>query len=124
LASLALGLVFALAACPKLQAPADFAETIRGYEILPEALVTPLSVYLPTLELWSALFILLAPRPFRRSGALVLAILLLIFMIAAAQGLIRGLDFDCGCFGGQDGRKPGLLFFGENPAKKNPSGKG
>ncbi|MDR2386163.1 MAG: hypothetical protein LBE80_01085, partial [Deltaproteobacteria bacterium] len=114
LATLALAIVFLIAAWPKIQAPVAFAEDIRGYQILPEALVSPLSVYLPMLELWSALFVLLAPRPFRRTGALVLAGLLLVFMAAAAQGLWRGLDFDCGCFGSQDGRKPGLLFFLED----------
>jgi hypothetical protein len=35
-------------------------------------------------------------------------------MAAAAQGLARGLDFECGCFGSQDGRRPGPLFFLED----------
>ena len=37
--------------------------------------------------------------------------MLLAFMAAALQGLIRGLDFDCGCFGPADGRTPGVGFF-------------
>ncbi|MDR3134581.1 MAG: hypothetical protein LBU69_00635 [Deltaproteobacteria bacterium] len=114
LSRLALALVFVLAAWPKIIAPTDLAEAILGYRLLPEILVAPMSLALPFLELWSALAVLLGPRAFRRAGALILALLLLAFMVAAAQGLLRGLDFDCGCFGSQDGRRPGLVFFLED----------
>ncbi|MDR2367420.1 MAG: hypothetical protein LBF58_04805 [Deltaproteobacteria bacterium] len=113
-ARLALGLVFLWAAWPKMLAPNDLAEIITGYRLLPLWLVAPASLLLPALELWSALAVLIGPRRFRRAGAMILAVLLLIFMTAAAQGLLRGLDFECGCFGGQDGRRPGPLFFLED----------
>jgi hypothetical protein len=55
--------------------------------------------------------VLVGPRAYRRSGALILGALLLIFMAAALQGLIRGLDFECGCFGPAGRRPPGAMFF-------------
>jgi uncharacterized membrane protein YphA (DoxX/SURF4 family) len=114
LARLLLGLVFLMAAWPKIQAPVDLAWAIVGYRLVPEVLVAPLALFLPWLELWSALAVLIGPRKFRRAGAMMVAFLLLSFMAAAAQGLARGLDFECGCFGTQDGRRPGLLFFLED----------
>jgi hypothetical protein len=94
--------------------PLNLAETIVEYRLVPLRLVPFLALFLPSVELWSALAVLAGPRRFRRAGALILALSLLIFMAAAAQGLARGLDFECGCFGSADARKPGLLFFIED----------
>jgi hypothetical protein len=87
---------------------------MTGFRILPLALIAPASVLLPAFELLAALAVLIGPRPYRRAGALILGLLLAVFMLAAAQGLARGLDFECGCFGAGDGRKPGLLYFLED----------
>jgi hypothetical protein len=89
----------------------ELAEAIIGYQILPEVFIAPAALVLPLVEIWAALAVLFAPRPYRRAGAAILLASLVIFVAAAAQGLIRGLDFDCGCFGPSDGRKPGLIFF-------------
>ena len=102
---------FIWAAASKIPKPMELAETIMGYKMAPEPLIAPLALILPFVELWAALAALIGPKTARRAGALILLILLIAFMAAAAQGLIRGLDFDCGCFGGGDGRKPGVLFF-------------
>ncbi|MDR1546764.1 MAG: hypothetical protein LBU12_08685 [Deltaproteobacteria bacterium] len=113
-ARLVLGGAFIWAAVAKIGRPQELAETIVGYRLLPEALIAPLALTLPFLELWAALAALAGPPRFRRAGAVLLGLMLAAFMLAAAQGLIRGLDFECGCFGSADSRRPGPRFFLED----------
>jgi putative oxidoreductase len=42
--------------------------------------------------------LLIGPRT-RRVGSLAIGIILVVFMIALASALLRGLTLDCGCFG-------------------------
>jgi hypothetical protein len=114
LARFILGAVFLWAAAPKIASPLSLVETIMGYRLLPQVLLAPAAIVLPFVELWAALAVLFGPSRLRRSGALLLGALLLVFMLAAAQGLLRGLDFECGCFGPDSDRRPGLLFFLED----------
>ncbi|MDR2443550.1 MAG: DoxX family protein [Deltaproteobacteria bacterium] len=109
-ARIALGATFLLSAFYKIKSPLDLATTISGYRILPDLLILPTAYFLPFLEFWSGLLILLGSSNFRRAASFLCFIMLIVFMAAALQGLIRGLDFDCGCFGSQSGR-PGPLFF-------------
>jgi hypothetical protein len=44
----------------------------------------------------------------RRGGALVSALLLVIFMLAITAALLRGLDISCGCFNTDGGHAVGL----------------
>jgi uncharacterized membrane protein YphA (DoxX/SURF4 family) len=113
LARLVLGLVFLAAAWPKMLVPTDLAEAIVGYQLVPMTIIPFLALILPFLEFWSALAVLIGPRKFRRAGSFIIVCSLLVFMAAAVQGLVRGLDFECGCFG-SDGRRPGFLFFLED----------
>jgi hypothetical protein len=96
--------------------PLELAESILGYRLLPVALVAPSALILPFAEFWAAAAVLAGPARYRRAGALILGLLSVVFLAAAAQGLIRGLDFECGCFGADDGRRPGALFFLQDAA--------
>ena len=71
---------------------------VRAYEILPEAFVKPFAWGLPFVELALAVLLLLglATRP----AAWVSAGLLLVFVAGTAAAWARGLQIDCGCFGG------------------------
>lgn len=110
LARVVLAAVFIWAAIAKIPRPIELANAIIGYQIAPAILIAPAALILPFVELWAALAVLFGSRRFRKAGALILLILLAAFMAAVIQGLARGLDFDCGCFGAQDQRKPGALF--------------
>lgn len=111
---LALGLVFAYAAVLKIADPAAFALNIANYRLLPTAVIGPTAIILPWLEFIAALGVLSGGR-WKRPAALILTVLLIFFMLAVGFNLARGLDFECGCFGGIDGgRRAGLTLLAQD----------
>lgn len=104
---LLLGGAFAYAAVLKLVDPAAFATDIGHYRLLPYPLTSALAVYLPWLELMSAVAVLIR---WRERGALVLLLgLCVLFSLALASAWWRELDISCGCFG-HAGAATGLPF--------------
>lgn len=95
---LALGVVFLLAAAPKLRAPGEFVQAVRGYELLPAAMARPVAYALIGVE--AALAVALITG--RAVGvALPVAIAsVLVFMVGVGVNLRRGRRVRCGCFGG------------------------
>ena len=55
---------------------------------------------LPYVEIACGVGALLLPRPWRRAAALGIAGMLVLFTVAVAVALARGINIDCGCFGG------------------------
>lgn len=98
LARTALALAFLIAGAIKLSRPEVFAVTVKAFGIVPEALIGPLSVGLPVLEIAAALLLLFNRRP----GLEMVTALLLIFLSILAYALHMGLDIDCGCYGPSD----------------------
>lgn len=98
------GLLFLAAALPKLAAPQDLALAIFRYHLVPDALINLAALVLPWIELVAAVMLLLATPPWRKTAAVLLAGLLLLFTAGMAISLARGLDITCGCFT----LKPGL----------------
>ena len=96
---LVVGGVFAYAASKKLLAPVEeFEAAIRTYEVLSNgALVHLTAVALPWVELIAG--VLLIFGAFLRWTLIAHGVLLLVFIVLISQGMIRGLDIDCGCFG-------------------------
>ncbi|GJF28771.1 hypothetical protein KNE206_14710 [Kitasatospora sp. NE20-6] len=95
---LGLALVWGWAGLAKIADPAEAAQAVRAYEILPESLVKPIGYGLPFLEL--ALALLLVIGLGTRIVAAVSALLLLAFIAGIASAWARGISIDCGCFGG------------------------
>ncbi|MFH0921330.1 MAG: MauE/DoxX family redox-associated membrane protein [Fibrobacterota bacterium] len=93
------GGVFIYAAVYKIYDPCDFARAINGYKILPAVFINPLAALLPWMEIFCG--ILVIQGRFSRGAALLLACMLLTFMTAIGFNLIRGVEFECGCFGAQ-----------------------
>ena len=93
---LSLGLVFLYSAWPKIADPPAFAEMIWNYRILPGAMVNPLAIILPWLELLAGLA--LVTGWLRRGAALLAVCMLIVFIAAISVDLIRGIAVDCGCF--------------------------
>lgn len=98
---LALGIIFLYAGIEKIIAPREFAVAIYNYRLLPDWPVNMLAVILPWLELSVAACLI--SGIYVRGAALLSALLFLIFAVALATNLIRGLDISCGCFGGSGG---------------------
>jgi uncharacterized membrane protein YphA (DoxX/SURF4 family) len=89
----------------KVVEPASSVAAVRSYQLLPEALVTPVGWGLPFLEL--ALGLLLVVGLFTRQVAIASGVLFVLFILAVASAAARGLSIDCGCFGGGGEVAPG-----------------
>ncbi|AXI81206.1 DoxX family membrane protein [Peterkaempfera bronchialis] len=97
-ARLGLAAVWAWAGLAKIADPAEAAQAVRAYRILPESLVKPVGYGLPFLELALALLLLVGLGT--RVAAFLSGVLLLVFIAGIASVWARGLTIDCGCFGG------------------------
>lgn len=91
-----LGALFMYASFDKMAHPEAFADIIDNYHILPVHLVNPLAIFLPWLEFITGF--LLVINKWVKGSLLIYSSLLIIFIIALSQALIRGLDISCGCF--------------------------
>ena len=100
-ARLCLGCVFVYASIHKIVDPATFAKIIYGYGLVPGILINGIAIVLPYVELFAGLFLILGIFP--RSAAVLAESMLLMFIIAISINLIRGHEFDCGCFSFQAG---------------------
>ncbi|MGK4583818.1 MauE/DoxX family redox-associated membrane protein [Kitasatospora sp. HPMI-4] len=95
---LALATVWGWAGLAKISDPAEAAQAVRAYEILPESLVKPVGYGLPFLELALALLLVIGLGV--RAVAVISALLLLTFIGGISSAWARGISIDCGCFGG------------------------
>lgn len=101
-----LGAVFIFAGALKIYDPATFATDIANYRLLPHAWVNLLAITLPWIEVLAGL--LLVVGIWVRPSALLVTAMLVVFLVAVSQALVRGLDIRCGCFGTFGGRRAGL----------------
>lgn len=95
----ALGGLFVWAGFSKLADPARFASDIGNYRFL-SSLAPLMAVTFPPVEIVLGLALVAAPRVWRRAAALAVAVLMAVFTVAVAQAVARGINVDCGCFGG------------------------
>lgn len=86
--------LFIWAGAVKLSAPRTFAHTIDAFDLIPEALLPPVALLLPVLEIVIGLAVL---RRWR-GGLPAMAGLLFMFMAVLGYGIGQNLDVDCGCF--------------------------
>jgi uncharacterized membrane protein YphA (DoxX/SURF4 family) len=91
-----LGLTFIYASYHKILAPSDFAKIVYGYNLFPDAFVNLIAIIVPFLELVAGLSLIFGFYP--RAAALIVNGLLIIFVVILSINLIRGHEFDCGCF--------------------------
>lgn len=92
-----LGFIFIYASLDKLRHPSDFAEAVYGYRILPEICINIFAIILPWIELIGGGLLVVG---FCKKGSiLIIDALLIIFFMAMAINLWRGLEIGCGCFG-------------------------
>ncbi|MFO7608535.1 MAG: MauE/DoxX family redox-associated membrane protein [Candidatus Krumholzibacteriia bacterium] len=103
---LAVGGIFLYACLDKVQHPQAFAVDIFNYRLVPWALLHPWAHFLPVLEATAGLALVLGVA--RRGAALVLGGLTVVFIVAIATALLRGLDISCGCFATDSGHAVGL----------------
>lgn len=91
-----LGFMFIYASIDKIINPAEFAKQIGYYKALPFGLENLLAIVLPWLELIVGICLLAGLLV---DGATVLSIIMmLVFILAISQAMLRGIDITCGCF--------------------------
>lgn len=98
LVRLILGGVFLVAGLAKIGDPAASVRAVRAYQLLPDGLETVIGRGLPAFEV--ALAVVLLAGVAVRVSASIAAFLLTVFIIGIASAAARGLQIDCGCFGG------------------------
>jgi uncharacterized membrane protein YphA (DoxX/SURF4 family) len=91
-----LGLTFIYASFHKIISPADFAKIVYGYDLFPEIFINLIAIVIPFLELVGGCALIMGLYP--RSAAIIINGLLLAFIAASTINLIRGHEFNCGCF--------------------------
>ena len=82
----------------KVTSPKVSAMAVRAFQILPYDLAGYVGYALPVLEV--AVGLLLVAGLFTRAAAVVGGLLMLAFLVGIISAWTRGLNIDCGCFGG------------------------
>jgi uncharacterized membrane protein YphA (DoxX/SURF4 family) len=104
---LVLGGVFVYAAFDKIIHPEGFARAVYNYRLIPAVLINLFALFLPWLELFCGMALILGTRV--DAAALILGGLLAVFIVAVSINLIRDVDIACGCFtSAPEGRKAGV----------------
>ena len=98
LAGWGVGGVFIYAGALKVGAPLAFADSVASFRLLPVALINPVALSLPIFEVVVGLSLVVGVR--RRACAMMIAVMCGVFAVALIQALARGIEVDCGCFGG------------------------
>ena len=91
------GGVFIYASASKVFNPCQFALDIYHYQLTPAFLLNIAAIILPWAEMLLGVSIILGIAP--RGAALGIILILMIFIGALTINFIRGIDFECGCFG-------------------------
>ena len=97
-ARLVTGGVWIVAGALKLPDPAASVRAVRAYDLLPEAIVPTVGHLLPVCEVILGVCLVLGLMT-RVSGVLS-SLLFVAFIVGIASAWARGLQIDCGCFGG------------------------
>jgi uncharacterized membrane protein YphA (DoxX/SURF4 family) len=98
LARLITGSVWIVAGAIKLPDPAESVRAVRAYDLLPEAVVPTVGHLLPIVEVVIGVCLVLGLLT--RSMGVISGMLFGLFMFGIASAWARGLEINCGCFGG------------------------
>ena len=97
-ARLLVGGVWIYAGAIKLPDPDQSVAAVRAYELLPGQTAVPVGHLLPVLEVVVGGMLVIGVLV--RGAAVVSALLFVAFIIGIASVWARGIEIDCGCFGG------------------------
>lgn len=103
-ARLVVGGVWIYAGAIKLPDPYGSVQAVRAYQLLPSSAAEFVGYLLPVLE--AVVGFALVVGLLTRGAAAISALLFVAFIIGIASVWARGIEIDCGCFGG-GGAEPG-----------------
>ncbi|HEX2895885.1 MAG TPA: MauE/DoxX family redox-associated membrane protein [Marmoricola sp.] len=98
LARLVVGAVWLAAGYEKFSDPAGTVRAVRAFQLLPESVVPTFGHLLPVAEIVMGVCLLVGVLT--RVSAVVSATLLFAFIVGISLAWARGLEIQCGCFGG------------------------
>jgi len=93
---LILGITFIYASYHKIADPAGFAKILYGYAVFPDFCINILAIIIPFIELTAGFSLVFGMFP--RSALLIINALLSGFILVIGFNLLRGHEFNCGCF--------------------------
>jgi uncharacterized membrane protein YphA (DoxX/SURF4 family) len=100
-----LGAFFVYASIDKIWSPAAFARIVYQWQVVGPVPSNLVAVTLPWIELLAGLLLIAGVS--RRESALVVALLLVVFLVAAGSVMARGIDVqNCGCVSVAKGGAP------------------
>lgn len=97
-ARLVTGGVWLVAGAIKLPDPYESVQAVRAYEVLPEAITPTVGHLLPIVEVVIGACLVLGVLT--RINAAASAALFAVFIAGIVSVWVRGIEIDCGCFGG------------------------
>lgn len=97
-ARLVTGGVWLVAGAVKLPDPEASVRAVRAYDLLPEAVVPAVGYGLPIVEVIVGVCLIVGL--WTRPMAAVSSVLFVAFIVGISAAWARGLQIDCGCFGG------------------------
>lgn len=97
-ARLVTGVVWIVAGAIKLPDPASSVRAVRAYDLLPEGVVPTVGHLLPAVEIVVGTALVLGVLT--RGAALASSVLFVLFVVAISSVWARGIEIECGCFGG------------------------
>lgn len=100
-ARLLVGGVWLVAGLIKIPEPAVNVRAVRAYQLLPESMVSSVGYALPIVEILVGLLLLFGLLT--RLAAVLSGLLIVAFIIGIVSAWSRGLQIECGCFGGGGG---------------------